>query len=471
MAETDPRKRLVALIVAGALFMENLDSSILATALPAIARSMHVNPLHLSLAISTYLLSLAVFVPVSGYAADRFGARNVFRTAIVVFTVGSILCGASQNAWQLVTARALQGLGGAMMVPVGRLVVLRRIRKEEMVAALAWITIPALVAPIVAPLLGGLITTYASWRWIFYINVPIGLLGFWLATRHVHDEGASDVPPMDFRGWVLLGVGLGTLVFGLELVGKGVTPPLFEGACVTVGVLALVLYVRRSRHVAHPILDFSLLRIRTFRASMLGGNLFRIAAGSTTLLQPMMLQVGFGLTAAESGALTFVGAVGAIAMRTQATVLLRSMGFRRLLMTDVAVSSALLGACALLTPGTPRLLILALFLSIGFARSLMFTCVNTLGYADVTTAQMSRATSFAGTAQQLSLTLGVAFASQLLHVAARLRGRELPQTEDFAAAFVVIALATLACLLPFRRLAPDAGANVSGHGRAGLTTR
>jgi EmrB/QacA subfamily drug resistance transporter len=458
--------RLVPLIVASALFMENLDSSILATALPAIALSFDVSPLRLSLAISSYLLSLAVFIPVSGYVADRFGARRVFRTAIVVFTLGSLCCALAPSPGWLVAARALQGAGGAMMVPVGRLVVLRRVPKHDLVAAMAWITMPALVAPIMAPLVGGLIVTYAQWRWIFLINLPIGLLGFWLATRYVHDTPGPAPPPMDFRGWLLLGIGLVAVVFGAETIGKDLLAVPVIGAILLLGGTCLVLYGRHAGREQHPVLKLALLRLTTFRASMMGGSLFRIAAGGSSFLLPLMLQVGFGLSAVQSGALTFAGAVGALLMRSGATRLVRRIGFRRLLVADAAISAALISLMLLLTPGTPRVVMLALFFAVGFCRSLMFLCVNTMGYADVPERDMGHATSFAGTAQQLGLTVGVAITAQVLHVSALAHGRESLGLADFHAAWIAIALLTLSSLLVFRRLPPDAGSSVSGYGRS-----
>jgi EmrB/QacA subfamily drug resistance transporter len=462
-AEPHPSKRLVPLIVACALFMENLDSSILATALPAIASSLHENPLRLSLAISSYLLSLAVFIPVSGWVADRHGARRVFRTAIVVFTLGSICCALAQNTAALVAARALQGVGGALMVPVGRLVVLRRIRKQEMVAAMAWITMPALVAPIVAPLIGGVIATYTSWRWIFLINVPIGVLGYVLVTRYITEQDAGTPRPMDFRGWSVLSIGLTTLVFGAEVIGKGILPPAVTATFLGAGLIALSVYAWHSRREPHPVLQLKLLRLGTFRASTFGGNLFRIAAGASSFLLPLMLQAGFGMTAAASGGLTFAGAVGALLMRTRAAQVVRRFGFRRVLIADALVASLLLAGCAALTAGTPRLLMLLLFAAIGFSRSIMFTCVNTMGYADIGEQEMSNATSFAGTAQQLALTVGVAVAAQVLHVAALLRGSDIAEAGDFPAAFLVIAGISMLSMLVFWRLPPDAGSSVSGH--------
>ncbi len=456
-------KRLALLIVACALFMENLDSTILATALPAIARSLRENPLRLSLAISSYLLSLAVFIPLSGWVADRHGARRVFRAAIILFTVGSVFCAVAQNPAQLVCARILQGMGGAMMVPVGRLVVLRRIPKAEMVSAMAWITIPALVAPIVAPLIGGLIVTYSSWRWIFLINVPIGVLGWVLATRYITESEPGTPRPMDFRGWVILSIGLTSMVFGAEMLGKDVLAGAVIGMILALGVLALGLYVLHSGRLEHPILQLSLLRLPTFHGSVVGGNLFRVAAGASSFLLPLMLQVGFGLTAATSGALTFMGAVGAVLMRTGAAQIVRTIGFRRVLVIDALISSALLAGCALLTAETPRVVMLLLFAAIGFSRSIMFTSVNTMGYADVSERDMSYATSFAGTAQQLALTVGVAIAAQVLHVAALARGSELPQAPDFPIAFLVIAGVSLSSVIVYWRLPPDAGSSVSGY--------
>ncbi|MEP7313834.1 MAG: MFS transporter, partial [Pseudomonadota bacterium] len=451
------------LIVASALFMENLDSSILATALPAIARSLQENPLHLSLAISSYLLSLAIFIPVSGWVADRYGARQVFRAAIVVFTLGSILCGLSQTIMQLVGARALQGIGGAMMVPVGRLVVLRRIPKQDMVAAMAWITIPALVAPIVAPLIGGAIATWFSWRWIFLVNVPIGVLGFWLVTRYITDGDTEALRPMDFRGWMILSVGLVSLVFALEALGKGLVPGPLLLALLGLGLIALALYVLHTRSEGQPVLNLALLRLPTFFGSIVGGGLFRIAAGASTFLVPLQLQVGFGMTPIASGGITFAGAVGAVMMRTRVALLVRRVGFRRLLIADAVAGSVLMGLCAALSATTPRLLMMGLFLLIGFSRSLMFTCVNTMGYADIDTPDMSNATSFAGTAQQLALTIGVAAAAQILHLAAYAGGHELPRPADFSLAFLAFAALSITSAFVYMRLPPNAGSNVSGY--------
>jgi len=257
MPDSDERRaqRRILLIVAGAFFMENLDSTILATALPAVAVSLRANPLHLSLALTAYLLGLALFIPLSGWVADRLGARRVFRGAVLVFLLGSLLCGIAQNSWQLILARGLQGIGGAMMVPVGRLVVLRRLPKHDMVAAMAWITLPALVAPVIAPLIGGVIATYTSWRWIFIINLPIGLAGLLIASRHIpHDEGLTS-RPLDLKGWTLLGIGLASLLFALELLGKGLIDPRVDAALAIVGIATLTLYVLHALRAPHPILQ------------------------------------------------------------------------------------------------------------------------------------------------------------------------------------------------------------------------
>lgn len=458
-----PRNRLVPLIVACALFMENLDSTVIATALPAIARSLNEDPLHLSLAITSYLLSLSIFIPLSGWMADRYGARRVFRNAILIFVLGSICCAASQSIGQLIAARVLQGLGGAMMVPVGRLVLLREVPKSELVGAMAYLTIPALMAPIFGPPLGGLIATYASWRWIFLVNLPIGVLGWWLVNRYIRDIRETGQPPLDLAGWMLLGAGLAGIVFGFENLGKHVLPPQVPEASLLVGIVLLMLYVAHARVDEAPIVRLSLLRVTTFRVSVTGGSLFRIGVGSFSLLMPMMLQVGFGLSALRSGLITFAGAVGALLMKTLAERLTRHYGFRKLLVANTLISSAALIVCGFVRPSLPYVLVIGFLLLTGFLRSLQFTCINAMAYADIDEHEMSQATSFSSTAQQLALSVGVGIGSQVLALSLLLRGGTTLSPIDFSAAFCAVGLLSMMSFFSFRRLAPDAGSNVSGH--------
>src|SRR5215475_3335460 len=312
----EPRHRmLVPLIVACALFMENLDSTVLATALPAIARSLGENPLHLNLAISAYLFSLAVFIPVSGWVADRFGARTVFRVAIGIFLLGSVLCGLSPSLPAFVAARILQGMGGALMVPVGRLVLLRSVPKSELVSAMAYLTIPALIGPVVGPPLGGII-------------------GIILATRFIPAIREKHVPPLDIAGLLLTAIALTGLVFGFETTGRDILPTPVVVLLLVVGAVAALIYVAHARRATHPIIDLSLLRIATFRASVTGGSMFRIGIGALPFLLPMLLQIGFHRTAFESGMLTFAAALGAMGMKTTAARILRRFGFRRVLIAN-----------------------------------------------------------------------------------------------------------------------------------------
>lgn len=458
-----PSARRITLVVASALFIENLDSTVIATSLPAIALDLGVDPIVLKLAFTAYLVSLAIFIPISGWCADRFGARTVFRAAIGTFIAASIGCALSQDLASLVIARFCQGIGGAMMVPVGRLIILRVVEKRQMVSAMAWLTIPALIAPLLGPPLGGFITTYYHWRWIFWLNVPVGLLGILLASLVVPQVRADAVPPLDWPGLLLSATGLSSLIFGFTLLGAAVLPERAALALVVVGLLLLVAYVRHARRTPHPIIELGLLRIPSFRASVFGGSLFRIGVGALPFLLPLMLQLGFGLTPFASGSLTFVAAAGALAMKLTAAPILRRYGFRRVLVGNALISATLLGAIALFTSETPHLVILAVLLIGGFFRSLQFTSVNALAYADIEPPQMSRATSFAAVAQQLALSAGVAFAALALEAAQAARGAADLLTADFASAFVAIAALSASSALVFLRLRPEAGAEVSSH--------
>src|SRR5579863_1174760 len=440
---------LVPLIVACALFMQNLDSTVIATALPAIARSFGEDPLRLNLAITSYLLSLAVFIPLSGWMADRFGARSVFRMAIVVFTVGSACCGFAQSLPELVAARILQGMGGAMMVPVGRLVMLRTVPKSELVRAMSYLTVPALIGPVLGPPLGGFIVTYGSWRWIFFINLPIGLLGITLASIFIENVKETETWPLDLLGFGLSAVGLSGLVFGFETVGRGVVPEYMVAALFATGAVATALYVVHARLRSYPIIDLSLLSIPTFRGAIVGGSLFRIGIGATPFLLPLMLQLGFGLSPFASGLLTFASAAGALTMKLTAAPIIRALGFRQVLIGNAVVSSLFLASYGLFSPATPHWLIIALLLSGGFFRSLQFTSINTLSFADVPPAMMSRATSFASMVQQLSMSIGVGTGALLLHVTLSIHGRAELGAGDFTPAFAAVAAISLASIALF----------------------
>ena len=454
---------LVPLVVACALFMQSLDSTVIATALPTIARSLGENPLRLNVAITCYLLSLAVFIPISGWTADRFGARRVFTGAIVIFTLGSIGCGYADSLPALVAARIVQGMGGAMMVPVGRLVLLRTVPKSDLVRAMSYVSIPALVGPVMGPPLGGFIVTYASWRWIFFINIPIGILGIVLVNLLVADLKETGRRPFDFGGFVLTGVGLATLAFGFENVGRGALPAAAVVTLLAVGAACTAFYVRRARRVSHPIIDLALMRIPTYASATIGGFLFRMGLGALPFLLPLMLQVGFGLNALSSGLLTFASAAGAMTMKMTAAQILRTLGFRIVLVGDAVISALFLFAYSFFRPDTPHLVIFVALLAGGFFRSLQMTSINTLSYADVPPAMLSRATSLTSMAQQLSQTAGVASGALLLQLMLLLRGQTALTAADFYPAFMGVAMISLASVPFFLKMSPDAGAEVSGR--------
>ncbi|HUI20662.1 MAG TPA: DHA2 family efflux MFS transporter permease subunit [Methylocella sp.] len=456
-----PSYLISALTIACALFMENLDATVIATSLPAIARDLHENPISLKLALTSYLFSLAIFIPASGWAADRFGARKVFRIAILIFTIGSILCGMASNLPELVGARILQGLGGAMMVPVGRLLLLRSIEPSELVNALSWLTIPALLGPVMGPLLGGFITTYFHWRWIFWINVPIGIIGLILATVLIEDVAGKAPWPFDVAGFLLCGLGLAFVLFGIGGAGRGLIPweaTIFMGL---LGALALAIYTVHARRTAFPLIDLELLSFKTFRASVTGGSLFRIGIGSIPFLLPLMLQTNFGMNAFQSGSVTFIASVGSMAMKGTAAPILRWFGFRQVLVYDALVSAVFLGCYGFFTPSTPVLFMMSVLLAGGFVRSLEFTSLNAIAFAEIEPSKMSRAVSFSSAAQQLSLSLGIAAGAGALQGFALLNpGVETLALENFKWAFVVMALISSSAAAAFLSLPPDAGSHL-----------
>ena len=455
------RERLVSLIVAVALFMENMDATIIATSLPAIAADIKTNPLALKLAVTSYLLSLAVFIPASGWTADRFGARRVFSAAIATFVVGSIGCALSGSLEAFVVARVVQGMGGAMMTPVGRLVLVRSVDKHRLVDAMAWVTMPALVGPIIGPPVGGFITTYASWHWIFLINVPIGLLGIFLALRTIEDVKVKGLERFDLVGLILSGLGVAGLAFGLSVAGLGILPTAIVVALVGGGAIAMTFYMLHARRVPAPVLDFSLVRIPTFRANVIGGSLFRMGIGALAFLLPLLLQLGFHLSPVQSGLITFTAAVGAFAMKAFAGRTIRSLGFRKLLIFNGLLSSVFLAACALFTPGLPFAVIIAVLLIGGFFRSLQFTATNTIAYADVEPIRMSRATSLVSVAQQLSISAGVAIGALVVELSVRYHGGGAITAGDFRPAFVTVALIAVSSVLVFLTLPANAGAQMA----------
>ena len=465
------KERLIPLIVATALFMENMDSTVIATSLPAIAADIGTSPLTLKLAITSYLLSLAVFIPASGWTADRFGARMVFSLAIGVFMVGSIGCALSSSVTDFVLARIVQGMGGAMMTPVGRLVLLRTIDKSALVNAMAWVTVPALIGPVIGPPLGGFITTYFSWHWIFLINIPIGLLGIFMAMRYIDPIRSDDPERFDLYGLVLAGIGLAGIAFGLSVAGLNLLPWTIVIALIAIGSISMTLYVIHARRTASPVLDFSLLRLSTMRASIIGGFMFRLGIGALPFLLPLLMQVGFGLSPFQSGLVTFSSAVGAMGMKTLAARIIRTFGFRNMMTINAVVSSVFLAACALFTVTTPLLLIMIILVVGGFFRSLQFTAINTVAYAEVEPGQMSRATTLVSVNQQLAISAGVAIGA--FSVESTLLVRHISELDAtvFAPAFLVVSVISAASAWFFWQMPDDAGHEISGRKAVEISSR
>jgi EmrB/QacA subfamily drug resistance transporter len=453
-----PAQRILPFIVGCALLMQMLDSTVVTTALPAMARDLGSDPIRMNITITSYLIAVAMFVPVSGWAADRYGARRVFIAAIALFTLSSLTCALSSSLTQLVISRVVQGLGGAMMVPVGRIILLRTIPKHGLIKAMAFLSMPALIGPMAGPPLGGLLVTYASWHWIFLINIPIGILGIWLIMRYVNElPKQAESPRLDLVGFLLSAACMAALVSGFESLGQGGPSALISLSIIGTGLLTGYLYVLHARKHPNPIIDLSLLRIPTFRAAVLAGNLCRFGVGATPYLLALLLQIGFGMSALSAGLITFVGAIGSLVMKMAAPRILNRWGYRYVLTVNAVLTGASLAACASFTPEMPAILMLGILLIGGFFRSLQFTAVNTLAYADITHAGMSRASSFAAMAQQLGISLGVGVAAESMSLSMAWRGGDTLLAADVMVGFIVIGGLCALASLAFWRLSPQAG--------------
>jgi EmrB/QacA subfamily drug resistance transporter len=465
MSPSVRRSLSIALLVAGAFFMENLDGTVIATALPRMAASFHASPISLNVGMTAYMLTLAVFIPMSGWIADRFGARTVFGSAIAVFTVSSIFCGLSNGLGEFVGARVIQGIGGAMMVPVGRLIVLRSTEKQHLLRTTSYIVWPGLVAPVLGPPIGGFITTYASWRWIFFLNVPLGLIGIALSWIWIGKSQGDQHRPFDWTGFVSCAIACSTLMYGLELFEEQPTPWHAIVLFLAGSLLAGLVMVWHSTRDANPLIDLSALRIRTFAVTIWGGSLFRIAISVIPFLLPLLFQIGFGLSAFRSGLLVLAVFAGNLGMKTVTTPVIRLFGFRKVLIGNGLLTALSLFACAFLSPTTPTAIVVAVLFFGGLCRSMQFTSLNTLGFADIPPGQMSAATTFASMIQQMTMGMGVAAGAIALRIAALLRhgSATRPTIPDFHLAFVIIGLIALFSVLDFLKLDPSAGAVVSGH--------
>ncbi|MER9416735.1 DHA2 family efflux MFS transporter permease subunit [Mesorhizobium sp. M0306] len=467
LPETAPaarQARRAALIVAVAFFMQLLDSTIISTSLPQMGESFGVPAVAMSIGITVYMLTMAVFVPLSGWLADRFGARNIFLVAIALFTLASLACGISQNLAEFVAARAVQGLGSALMTPVGRILVLRNAPKSELLNATALITWPALFAPVVGPVLGGFITTYLSWHWNFFINIPLGVTGLALVARFIPGDREAGGKPLDWPGFFLTSVGLACLLYGLERIAHpedGVLPTM---ALLGTGILVGWLAVRHLGRANHPLLDLTAFKVQTFAISTLSaGTIFRIAINATPFLLPLLFQVGFGLSPVDAGMMILAYFLGNLGMKAVTTPTLRRFGFRSVLIVNGVIASLSIMACAALSPQTPQALVVALMLIAGLSRSMQFTALNTLAFADVASQQRSSAATLSSMLQQVAMLFGVAVAAALLNLSQIARGVAALDLVDFRLAFLVIGAIGLVASFRFLALPKAAGAEVSGH--------
>ena len=456
-------KRLLPWIVAVAFLMESLDTTILNTAVPTVAQALHVVPLSMKAVLSSYTLSLAVFIPVSGWMADRFGTRHVFSSAIALFVLGSLLCGVATDIHWMVACRILQGMGGALMVPVGRLTIVRTFEKAELVRAVSFVSIPALVGPMLGPVAGGFIVGLLHWRAIFLVNLPIGLLGFYLVWRHLPDYRAPRVAKLDVVGLILFGSGVGLLSYVLEVFGEHTLSPRAILGVLAVSVALLVGYFRHALAAAHPLLRLDLFRIRTFRSAVIGNFITRLGAGGIPFLLPLLYQVGLGFTPIQSGLLLMPQSVAAIGLKMMMPIILTRFGYRVVLLSNTLAMGATIVLFATIGAGTPIFVIVFLAVCFGFLASLQYTSMNTLVYADVGTDEAGMASTIVSTVQQMALSFGVAAASlaTAIFIPDRFRTDPTEMIHGIHAALMALGGVTVLSAFVFRELRPSDGASIS----------
>jgi EmrB/QacA subfamily drug resistance transporter len=454
---------IVPAIIGSAMLMQTLSATVIANALPTMAHALDVEPLRLNLAITAYLLASAVFLPISGWAADRFGAKRVFVIAMVLYAASSASCGFAVNLWQLVLARFCQGAAGALMTPVGRLVLLRTTPKSELVGAMSVLTIPALVGPVIGPVLGGFIVTFWDWRWIFFINLPIAAVGVALVLRFVPNVQELETQRLDWVGVLLTGVGLAAVIFGFENLAQSTLPRPAVYGLLALGVTCLALYVRHAKDNPNAILDLSLFRLNTFNASVVGGGFLRLAMGAMPFMLAMLLQIGFGMSPFQAGMMTFVSAAGALVMKTTAPPILRRFGFRAVLVVNSLITGAFFMAYGFFQLSTPHWLIMTALLLGGFFRSLQFTSLTGLAYAEIEQPQMSRASTLSSMGQSVLQSFGIGLAAMLMHTLARTVGDGRITVASVAPAFFILGAVSMVSLLFFLRLPRDAGDDMNGR--------
>jgi len=456
------QRRIVPLILAFALFMENMDSTVIATSLAAIAADIGTDPISLKLALTSYLVALAIFIPISSWMADRFGARLVFRCAMLVFMVGSVCCAFSNSLAAFVVARFVQGMGGAMMGPVARLVLVRATPRHQLVDAMAWLTIPALIGPIVGPPFGGFLTTYFSWHWIFIINVPIGILGMALAGIVLPKETRNAPRRIDGKGFVLAGLAFALFAFGCSVLSLPALPPVYGAIAAVAGIAIGFVYARHALRTDYPLLDLRLMKFPNFRVAVVAGTFFRLGQGATPFLFPLMLQLNFGMTPFESGMVTFAGAIGALAAKFVANGIFARYGFKYPLVVSTAVSTLGILAMGFYQPDTWIPLILAILVFVGFWQSTFWTGSNAFTFADIEDKDAGQANTISQVWGQLMFAMGVALGGGALELVHRLRGGGELALIDFHIAFYVVAAVCGISTLMFLRIPRNAGHQLLG---------